>query len=123
MVDLAAASEQAATVHPAGRDEAGPIAEALARAFFDDPVFSWVLRDDPRRMRPLRSGFDLFLRRGWLDEEETYTTAGAVGGGVWDPPGARKVGVGELLRLLPAMVAVFRRHSPGVLRALAKLEG
>jgi ribosomal protein S18 acetylase RimI-like enzyme len=123
MVDLAAANEQAATVHPAGRDDAGPIAEALARAFFDDPVFSWVLRDDPRRMRPLRSGFDLFLRRVWLDEEETYTTAATVGAAVWEPPGAWKVGVGEQLRLLPAMVAVFRRHIPGVLRALAKLEG
>jgi len=123
MVDLAAASEQAATVHPAGRDEAGPIAEALARAFFDDPVFSWVLRDDPRRMRPLRSGFELFLRRVWLDEHETYTTAAAVGAAVWEPPGAWKVGVGEQLRLLPAMVGVFRRHIPRVLRALAKLEG
>lgn len=123
MVDLAAASEQAATVHPAGQDQAGPIAEALARAFYDDPVFSWVLRDDPRRMRPLRSGFELFLRRVWLDEHETYTTAAAVGAAVWEPPGAWKVGVGEQLRLLPAMVGVFRRHIPRVLRALAKLEG
>jgi ribosomal protein S18 acetylase RimI-like enzyme len=123
MVDVAAASEQAATVHAAGQDEAGPIAEALAGAFFDDPVFSWVLRDDPRRMRTLRSGFELFLRRVWLDEEETYTTAVAVGAAVWEPPGAWKVAVGEQLRLLPAMVGVFRRHTPRVLRALAKLEG
>jgi GNAT superfamily N-acetyltransferase len=123
MVDIAAAGEQAATVHPAGPDQAEPIAETLARAFFDDPVFSWVLRDDPARMRPLRSGFELFLRRVWLDEEETYTTAAAVGAAVWEPPGAWKVGVGEQLRLLPAMVGVFRRHIPRVLRVLAKLEG
>jgi ribosomal protein S18 acetylase RimI-like enzyme len=123
MVDVAAASEQAATVHRAGPPEAGPIAEALARAFFDDPVFSWVLRDDPRRMRPLRSGFELFLRRVWLEEQATYTTAATVGAAVWEPPGAWKVGVGEQLRLLPAMVGVFRRHLPRVLRALAKLEG
>jgi ribosomal protein S18 acetylase RimI-like enzyme len=122
MADLAAASEQAATVHPARPVEAGPIADALARAFFDDPVFSWVLRGDSRRMRPLRSGFELFLRRVWLDEQETYTTAAAVGAAVWEPPGAWKLGGGEQLRLLPALIGVFRRHSPRVLRALARLE-
>jgi len=26
------------------------MAEALARAFFDDPVFTWVLHEDPRRV-------------------------------------------------------------------------
>jgi GNAT superfamily N-acetyltransferase len=98
------------------------MAGVLARAFFDDPVFTWVLRGDVRRMRNLRRGFEMFLRRVWLAEQQTYTTAGTAGVAVWEPPGAWKLGLGEQLRLLPGMLAVFGRHSPRILRVLAKLE-
>ena len=122
MVDVAAANEQAATVHKGSAGEVAGMADALARAFHDDPAFSWVLRGDLRRMRALRRGFELFLRRIWLDDEETYTTADAAGAAVWEPPGAWKHGIGEQLRLLPAMIGVFGRHLPRVLRSLAVLE-
>ena len=75
MVDIAAAREQALSVRKGDRAEAAAMAGVLARAFFDDPVFTWVLRGDMRRMRVLRRGFELFLRRVWLDEQQTYTTA------------------------------------------------
>ena len=107
MVDVAAANEQAATVHKGSAGEVAGMADALARAFHDDPAFSWVLRGDLRRMRALRRGFELFLRRIWLDDEETYTTADAAGAAVWEPPGAWKHGIGEQLRLLPAMIGVL----------------
>ncbi|HEV2973739.1 MAG TPA: GNAT family N-acetyltransferase [Solirubrobacteraceae bacterium] len=122
MVDVALANEQAATVRKGSAGEVAGMAGALARAFHDDPAFSWVLRGDLRRMRPLRRGFELFLRRVWLDDDETYTTADAVGAAVWEPPGAWRHGVGEQLRLLPATVGVFGRHVPRVLRSLAALE-
>jgi len=122
MVDIAAANEEATTVRKAPDAEAAAMAGALARAFFDDPVFTWVLRGDTRRMSVLRHGFELFLRRVWLAEGQTFTTAGVAGVAVWEPPGQWKHGVVEQLRLLPAMLAVFRRHSPRVLRALTALE-
>ncbi len=122
MVDLVAANEQAATVHTGTAAEAAGIAGALARAFYDDPAFGWVLRADERRLRALRDGFELFLRRVWLAHEQTYTTSDTVGAAVWEPPGRWKHGVGEQLRLLPATIGVFRRHSPRVLRALTVLE-
>jgi GNAT superfamily N-acetyltransferase len=122
MVDVVAANEQAATVHKATGGEVAGMAGALAGAFHDDPAFTWVLRGDVRRLRTLRRGFELFLRRVWLDDDETYTTAEAVGAAVWEPPGAWKHGVGEQLRLLPATLGVFRRHTPRVLRSLIVLE-
>jgi GNAT superfamily N-acetyltransferase len=122
MVDIAAAREQALSVRKGEETEAAAMAGALARAFFDDPVFTWVLRGDMRRMRILRRGFELFLRRVWLAERETYTTAATAGVAVWEPPGAWEHGLGEQLRLLPSMLAVFARHSPRVLRVLATLE-
>jgi GNAT superfamily N-acetyltransferase len=122
-VDRHAAYEEARSVRKGQAAGIEGMAEALAHAFFDDPVFSWVLRHDPRRMRVLRSGFALFLRRIWLEHEHTYTTAGAAGAAVWEPPGMWKLGVAKQLGLLPAMLGVFRRHSPRVLRSLAILEG
>src|ERR1700722_3721431 len=122
MVDVAAANEEAATVRQAGEDQTQACAAALAQAFFEDPVFSWVLRGDPRRLKLLDGAFELFLRRLWLAHEQTYTTAQGVGAAVWEPPGQWRYSVSTQLRLLPAMLGVFRRHLPRVLRVLAKLE-
>ncbi|MHB8235601.1 MAG: GNAT family N-acetyltransferase [Solirubrobacteraceae bacterium] len=122
MVDIAAARAEAASVRTADGADIPAMAEALAQAFFDDPVFTWVLRADPRRMRILRRGFALFLRRVWLAEQQTYTTDRGAGAAVWEPPGAWKHPILEQLRLLPAMLATFARHSPRVLRALTTLE-
>jgi GNAT superfamily N-acetyltransferase len=122
MVDIATAGEEAATVRKAPDAQAAAMAGVLARAFFDDPVFTWVLRGDVRRMKILSRGFELFLRRVWLAEQQTFTTAGVAGVAVWEPPGRWKHGVLEQLRLLPSMLAVFARHSPRVLRALTVLE-
>jgi len=100
------------------------MAGALARAFYDDPVFTWVLHGDMRRMRILRRSFELFLRRLWLagEQSETYTTASAAGVAVWEAPGNWRHPLGEQLRLLPAMLGVFGMRLPRVLRALAVLE-
>jgi ribosomal protein S18 acetylase RimI-like enzyme len=122
MIEIVAANEEAATVRRGTGAEVPAMAGALARAFREDPVFTWVLRGDARRTRILQRGFELFLRRVWLDGQETYTTAGAAGVAVWEPPGRWKHGVGEQLRLLPAMLGVFQRHLPRVLRSLASLE-
>jgi GNAT superfamily N-acetyltransferase len=121
-VDVVAANEQAATVGRADHAQVAAMAGALAGAFFDDPVFTWVLRGDPGRLDVLWRGFELFLRRVWLAEQQTFTTAATAGVAVWEPPGEWKHGVDEQLRLLPALLAVFTRHSPRVLRALTVLE-
>jgi ribosomal protein S18 acetylase RimI-like enzyme len=121
-MDRHAAYEEARSVRTGDLTTAAAMAEALARAFFDDPVFSWVLRDDLRRMKILRNGFELFLRRVWLGHGHTYTTASTVGAAVWEPPGEWKPSVGLQLRLLPAMAGVFKQHLPRVLRSLTALE-
>lgn len=123
MVDVVAASEEAATTGRATPAQIPAMALVLARAFHDDPAFSWVLRHDPARMPVLRAAFELFLRRVWIEHEQTYTTASTAGAAVWEPPGAWKTPVGLQLRLLPAIVSVFRRHTPRALRALSVMEG
>jgi ribosomal protein S18 acetylase RimI-like enzyme len=123
MVSIESAREQAQTVTRASTGDAPAMAGVLARAFHDDPAFTWVLHGDPRRMRVLERGFELFLRRVWLEQEQTYTTAGSVAVSVWELPEQWKPPIGLQLRLLPAMAGVFRRHLPRVLKALTVLEG
>ena len=45
------------------------------------------------------------------------TTAGTADAAVWELPGTWKLGVPRQLALLPAMLGIFRRHSPRVLRS------
>ncbi len=99
------------------------LADALARAFHDDPLFTWLLPDPSRRVAISRRGFDLFLKRVWLQHEETYTVGdSAAGACVWEPPGTWKLSVREQLSLLPAMLPVFGRHLPRVLGTLNAVE-
>jgi GNAT superfamily N-acetyltransferase len=78
------------------------LVEALARAFEDDPIAGWLYPDHSRRLQRLARGFDLFLRRLWLPQDECYTTDQVGGGALWMAPGAWRVGVLRQLRLLPA---------------------
>ena len=100
-VDMATAHEERASVRPATSEEIPRMADVLARAFFDDPAFSWVLREDADRMRVLVRGFELFLRRVWLEQEHTYTTKSVAGVAAWELPDQWKLGVGRQLGLLP----------------------
>lgn len=122
MVSLADAVQEAATVRKATDADVPAMAKALARAFHDDPVFTWVLHGEPKRDAMLTRGFALFLRRVWMEQQQTYTTTSIAGAAVWELPDHWQVGVGLQLRLLPAMVAVFRRRLPRVLSALTRLE-
>jgi len=122
MVSMQATVDEAATVRKATLADVPEMARALALAFHDDPAFTWVLRGDPHRSRMLERGFELFLRRIWMEQKETYTTDGVAGVAAWELPERWKVGIGRQLRLGPAMIAVFSRRLPRLLRALAVLE-
>ena len=98
------------------------LARTLALAFHDDPVFSWLIRDDSRRRAILGPGFRVLLRRVWLDHEETYAAADVAGVCVWHPPATWKLGIREQLGLLPALARVWGRLTPRALKALSAVE-
>ena len=93
-----------------GHDDVPRIAKALARAFEDDPVMSWIFRDDTDRPGRLERAFALFLRRIWLPQEECYAASRLFGAALWLPPGKWHLGVGAQLRLLPSMISVTGRN-------------
>ena len=110
------------TVRTVAPVDAPAVAEAMARAFYDDPVVAHCLPDPARRMRRLERGFELFLRRTYLRHDKTFTTDGLGGGALWLPPGEWKLGGLETLRLLPAMARCYGGDLPRVLRVFDFLE-
>jgi ribosomal protein S18 acetylase RimI-like enzyme len=80
------------------RGRFGEASDVLARAFHDDPAWTWLIPDDERRRRLLpwlfRVGFDVTAADVWA-------TAGPVRGAArWLPPGRPAMRVGPTLRAL-----------------------
>lgn len=122
MVDIARAAHEAGTVRRANAADVERLADVFARAFYDDPQMRWVLPDDGRRHELLRRGAAEFLRRLYLDHDETYTTENIAGVCIWEPPGTWKLSPLDQVRLLPSLARIYGRLLPRVLRAFAKLE-
>ena len=113
---------ESATVRTAGPADLAPLAKAMAAAFYDDPIASWLLRDDSRRMRQLERGFGLFMRRLYLPAGECYTTEHVAGGALWLPPGRWQAGPAAQLRLLASLAGISGRGFPRFLRYSRLLE-
>lgn len=86
MTDIASAAREAETVRKATADELRALASVLARAFLDDPVFSWMLPDESRRLETQERAFELWLRKLFFDQGESYTTDGVAGAAIWELP-------------------------------------
>jgi ribosomal protein S18 acetylase RimI-like enzyme len=92
---------------PERLDEASAV---LARAFHDDPAWSWVLPNPRRRAALLpwlfQTGFE-------VTEAQIWTTPGDVRGiARWLPPGRPVVHVGPMLRALVATPLRVREATP-----------
>ncbi|MEA2222816.1 MAG: hypothetical protein QOH83_1192, partial [Solirubrobacteraceae bacterium] len=73
-------------VRPALAEDFGPLAEVLARAFYDDPVTAWFYPNAARRMRHARRFFRIRLRQLTV-HGLIYTTSDVAGAARWAPPG------------------------------------
>jgi GNAT superfamily N-acetyltransferase len=102
--------------------EAEPAARALARAFYEDPHFRWIVPDDTTRMQRLERGFETFIRRIWLPPDESYVHERGIGAALWMPPGTLHMGPLDQLRLLPAIARDLRGDTVRLLRAFSYTE-
>ncbi|MGO4443599.1 GNAT family N-acetyltransferase [Mycobacterium sp. 2YAF39] len=98
-------------VEAAQRRDARQIGTVLARAFYDDPVTSWMLPDPRTRLISLTRAFaglarHHFLPRGGSEVGRRDDDVGAAT--LWDPPGQRKSSRLEELRMAPMMLWSLR---------------
>jgi ribosomal protein S18 acetylase RimI-like enzyme len=62
------------------------VVKALVRAFDDDPVANFLLRQDKARARAFETGFDVAFRRLTLPLEEVWMSSAGEGAALWTPP-------------------------------------
>lgn len=121
--DHARSATQRSSVRELRDDERARVAEALARAFHDDPVFRWFLPDDSRRIHQLERIFAFLGGRVWFPHGLTFTTEDVVGAAIWVPPERWRVGILDQLRLTPGLVSsVGLRDLPRMLRGFNRIE-
>jgi ribosomal protein S18 acetylase RimI-like enzyme len=98
-------------VRPAQKADVGDLSRVLARAFFDDPVTSWMLPDDRTRLKALTRVFKALTRRHFLQRGGTEVARrdGPLGAAtLWDPPGRHKSSRLEELIMVPTMLWALR---------------
>ena len=113
----------AGSVRKASAEDAPRLADALARAFQDDPGWSHLLPDPSDRTRRLRLFFETELSGIALAQGLVWTTEEVVGAAVWAPPEGWRVPITATLRETPPMLRVFGRHLPLALRSRLRMEG
>jgi ribosomal protein S18 acetylase RimI-like enzyme len=101
---------------PVTHDLIRAVADAVARGFQDNEIWSWVIPDDRRRARLLPRVYRARIRHLYLPRGVAYTTPDAVGGALWIPPGQPKRtlrdSTAEALALFPGIgIAGARRGS------------
>jgi len=116
----AAASSPVVSVATGADREA--IADALADAFFDDPVLSWILKEPDSRHRRLARLFGVQLRGHYLPLGTVWTTDDRAGAALWAPPGHAIIPPATILRHLPDMLQALGRHALRAVRTLNHVE-
>jgi GNAT superfamily N-acetyltransferase len=78
-------------MRPAGTGDVSRLKAMLAEAFFDDPVFGWLMPEDGKRRARLRRYFGVDLRHYALPRGRVWTTADLSGAALTLPPGKWRV--------------------------------
>jgi ribosomal protein S18 acetylase RimI-like enzyme len=105
---LAAAKRAAASPIRAAGAEETPIVETLARAFADDPVIDYFVRNDENRQSALRTWFSFAVRRLCLPDDQTWMTPNASAVALWLAPPQKTLVFTpwQELRMIPTIMSV-----------------
>jgi GNAT superfamily N-acetyltransferase len=99
---------------PARKSDIRELSRTLARAFYDDPVTTWMLPDDNARPAQLIRLFATMTRRHHLAGGGVEVACGGPGIGaaaLWDPPNRWRHSRREELAMMPNFIRVFGLHS------------
>lgn len=110
---------------PAEKSDVRDMGRVLARAFYDDPVMSWMLPDGGTRLKALTRAFSGLARHHFLSRggSEVASRNGTIGAAtLWDPPGMRKGSRLEELIMMPLMLWAFRSRVPATVSVMELME-
>lgn len=104
-------------MRPARKADVDQLGKTLGRAFFDDPVFEWLLPDEEMRRKHLHRVFATMTRHHHLAHGgvEVATDGPGIGAAaLWDPPDRWRESRRAELAQIPMFMRVFGfRAAPG----------
>lgn len=109
-------------IHRATAADAPALAEALARAFADDPIVTWAFPELRVRTRRLPRFFAWSLRKH-VPQGASWTTPASNAAALWAEPGQWKETPWEAIRLVASLGPSVGRRSARVVRGLTDIEG
>jgi GNAT superfamily N-acetyltransferase len=97
------------------------VATALASAFDDDPVFSFLFpqRD---RAKTYKAFFTFEMKTLFLPQDEAWTNEGLHGAALWALPGKWKQSNWDTIKTAPTFMRILGKSLPRALRALMAVE-
>lgn len=120
---LTATRQKTPTVRLATSEDVPELATALAQSYASCPGWHWYMPTDTKERQPrMERFFRAVLRRYLTDGRECWTTGDRDGAALWDPPERWRMGNGESLRMLVAMVPTFRRTLVRTVRGFSALD-
>lgn len=99
-------------------DDVDRLKVALAEAFVDDPIFTWLMPDEKSRPTRLRRFFEIELRRLVLPRGHAWTSNELAGAALSLPPGTWSTP--SRVALLQGRCFGIRLHRPAGLLALVE---
>jgi ribosomal protein S18 acetylase RimI-like enzyme len=108
-------------VRPARGDEVPQLAAMLARAFQDDPVTAWFMRNEARRPRYAARFFGWQLHR-LLGQEQVHVADDRSAAAIWALPGQWRESNWQALRLFVSLVPALMTHLPAAARGVEQVE-
>jgi ribosomal protein S18 acetylase RimI-like enzyme len=113
----------ASSVRKATLADVPRLALALASAFQDDPVITWVFPDERRRRAVLPAFMEFRLRRLAFPHDQIWMTGDGAAAAAWlPPPGRGQESRWQRLRLLPPLVRFLGLRTASVLGGLNHME-
>jgi len=117
------ARETGVTARPATWDDADAIADTMAKAFFDDPLICFLLKDEASRPAKMPKLFKLLFKLG-LPHDACDVTSDYEAVALWRPPGAWHIPYWQYLTNGAAFLDVFgfggARHVTWVMDVIEK---
>lgn len=120
-------STEPTDAHRAAPEERSQVVTTLAKAFFDDQTFRWLVPDDAHRRRCAPAMYSLFVDACW-PHRQVYAAGGGYGAALWFPPGtqlvdadhaeafgramAESVGDDEAIARMLLLTGMFDEHHP-----------
>jgi ribosomal protein S18 acetylase RimI-like enzyme len=122
----ASPSDNAGTLRPSVRvmtlDDVKEVAESLAAAFDDDPVWEFLVPAPSTRKARMATIFRTMIRLQHLPHSTSYTDLERLSGALWDPPGHWRMTPSQQMRGTPGFIRGFGANLVTSLRTLSAIE-